>query len=803
MVKPTKHKPKNAELIEKNEDIKVNPRLYDYALVLGLFLLAMILFKGIFSATNMIVSTDYSLWGPKMYRDTILSGQWQKWISFVLAGIDYQALFIYPNIIFMLLLPLHFFVGFMFALDIFLAGAFMYCLLKYLKMDRFPAVLGALGFMFTTHLVSQVYPGHLGKLDMFTWTPLVFLFYTRGFKENKWIWFIIAGLFYGLQFLAGEVQIAFYVGICLAFYTVYLLVQKYLAGDKDWKSYTQNLAGGLLMIFVTVLLASQVFVYYLGLSGAGQGEAAGTTADNPASQYEFATSWSFPPEEIITLVMQRPFGNISGDGYWGRLGSKNSPLKLNDDYIGVLPFLLALTGLFFVPKRKTIFWGLLAICTIVLAFGGFTPIYKFVYLLPAMKSFRAPTKWTFLFVFAMSILAAYGANYLYRRDENKADKKLKIWQWFLIGCSIGGLLLGLSGEIFRESILTSINNTLQNRGSSLDYSIIYGRYQGVLSSLWKMNIFLWISSGLIIFALKAKQWSRSRNYLFACLGLLLIIELWMSGSYFIQYFPYQDYYTKHPVTQFILDDPEIPRVKMGPQNGMLNNLATMQFKYYQILCWDTPASRLPVHYKHFMETVGKKDVFKFFDIVSIKYFLSAQPMSDPSFQEVFQNSGIYVYQYINYLPHIYTIGHYQVASKDEDALKTIALPEFNPRNTVLLNEDPGVPNPAIAPYDKNGLKFNSYTNNVIEISANAPQDTFLVLTDYYFPNWHAFIDGKETKIFRANYLDRAIRLPKGEHQVKFVFSPPMTWFYVSLLSWLVVLSGIVLFFIRNRKKENA
>jgi uncharacterized membrane protein YfhO len=47
----------------------------------------------------------------------------------------------------------------------------------------------------------------------------------------------------------------------------------------------------------------------------------------------------------------------------------------------------------------------------------------------------------------------------------------------------------------------------------------------------------------------------------------------------------------------------------------------------------------------------------------------------------------------------------------------------------------------------------------------------LVLSDTYYPGWKAFVDGKETKIYRADYAFRAIPLNAGTHRVEFTYDP--------------------------------
>jgi uncharacterized membrane protein YfhO len=53
----------------------------------------------------------------------------------------------------------------------------------------------------------------------------------------------------------------------------------------------------------------------------------------------------------------------------------------------------------------------------------------------------------------------------------------------------------------------------------------------------------------------------------------------------------------------------------------------------------------------------------------------------------------------------------------------------------------------------------------------AKEDNLLVLSDTYYPGWKAYLDGNPVKIFRANYNFRAVSVPPGKHEVKFVYNP--------------------------------
>jgi uncharacterized membrane protein YfhO len=45
------------------------------------------------------------------------------------------------------------------------------------------------------------------------------------------------------------------------------------------------------------------------------------------------------------------------------------------------------------------------------------------------------------------------------------------------------------------------------------------------------------------------------------------------------------------------------------------------------------------------------------------------------------------------------------------------------------------------------------------------------MSDLYTPDWHALIDDREVKLYRANYAYRAISVPAGRHTVVFRYSP--------------------------------
>jgi len=92
-----------------------------------------------------------------------------------------------------------------------------------------------------------------------------------------------------------------------------------------------------------------------------------------------------------------------------------------------------------------------------------------------------------------------------------------------------------------------------------------------------------------------------------------------------------------------------------------------------------------------------------------------------------------------------------------------------------------------------------YLPNKIKIEVETEKPGLLFLSDNYYPGWKALVDGKETKIYRADYTFRAVEIPIGTHEVEFIYQPESfkKGSQISLLSLgLIIFLGLIL---RKRK----
>jgi len=67
------------------------------------------------------------------------------------------------------------------------------------------------------------------------------------------------------------------------------------------------------------------------------------------------------------------------------------------------------------------------------------------------------------------------------------------------------------------------------------------------------------------------------------------------------------------------------------------------------------------------------------------------------------------------------------------------------------------------------VRIVSYGLNRIDIEANIVKPCFMVLSELYYPDWKAEIDGVRVKIYRADFLLRGLPLAPGRHAIRFFY----------------------------------
>ena len=147
------------------------------------------------------------------------------------------------------------------------------------------------------------------------------------------------------------------------------------------------------------------------------------------------------------------------------------------------------------------------------------------------------------------------------------------------------------------------------------------------------------------------------------------------------------------------------------------------------------------------------------------------------------------------LPRAYTVHHYIKTDSEEQSLREIRANIATLHKSVILeNADPSFSvDDQLDGHDETpgSAEITRYTPNEVDLAVNVAHPALVVLTDAFYPGWVAYVDGRETTIFRANSLFRAVEVPAGAHSVEFRFRPT-SFYWGAAITLLTLCFSLVL-----------
>ena len=117
-----------------------------------------------------------------------------------------------------------------------------------------------------------------------------------------------------------------------------------------------------------------------------------------------------------------------------------------------------------------------------------------------------------------------------------------------------------------------------------------------------------------------------------------------------------------------------------------------------------------------------------------------------------------------------------LAVDDKRAFELLFQPDkFDPDDTILIQpEYKSMVNIKShkTKREKGDVRVLSYENNRIILELNAPLPGLLSIAEQHFPGWHAYVNGAEVPVIRANYAYQAVPITKaGKHTVLLEYRP--------------------------------
>jgi len=760
-------------------------------LTAGIFLLLTVVFcSKLISTSQMLAGSDYVLQGQYFSaaaEDSLKQGQLPFWLPNIKSGMpnisSINTAFFYPTIIlsYLLRIPPHLIFNYDFLLHVFLAGFFMFLFARAIGTSVYGGIFAGVVFMFSGSFFSLANAGHVNHVESTALIPLIFYCFEKGYRKKSLFYFLASGAVLGLQNLSTGFQIMLYTAICLGLYFLYKIIIDLESGTdrKAVVKTTSLFISGLIMTLIfSAILFVPAFIYR-------------QDSIREAATYEFFTSWSYHPSELISYLLPQFFG-MNGPVeygmstippaylYWG-----HNPFSLTSDYIGILPLVIFVLTLFFIRQdsRITVFSGM-GFMSLILSFGGYTPLYKLLYHVPFLSGFRAPGRWLTFFAFMASILAGIGFDLLGKGQEAKKehmDKKKRISQpkisgqpaWhkkFRYGMLVLTALFLLCWIIVstdRTEIVNALSGAdlLKGRFQSQDLSMrINLIYDLIVQDFLRLAIFTGLCAGLVFFSLGKNV--KTLTLLAGCLAIFLP-DIWISDARFLPLGPPDQYgQNNREVISFLKQDPELFRVyplgSLGSENWYTVHGLYSAGGYHGL-----PLKR----YSEVFEKV-KNNQLALLSMLNVKYFISAEAINlDPGTFSLVFDKRLKIYMNRYYLPRAWLVGDAVSAKSTEEVFRMIDQPGFNPTRQAVLED------PLPAELDKKAgftgkeAKITHYTNNRIELEVESPSRSLLVLSEMFYREWKAEVDNRPVRIYPANGILRSVFLEPGKHHVVFYYDP--------------------------------
>jgi hypothetical protein len=134
------------------------------------------------------------------------------------------------------------------------------------------------------------------------------------------------------------------------------------------------------------------------------------------------------------------------------------------------------------------------------------------------------------------------------------------------------------------------------------------------------------------------------------------------------------------------------------------------------------------------------------------------------------SGDVKIYENLDVLPRAFVVHESRFFAQEGQVLETMQDPSFDPAEGVLLLGEASE-TASLGESATDEVRLLSYEPERVIIEAHLGEPGYLVLTDAYYPGWHATLDGQPADILRADYYFRAVLLPEGEHRVEFVYDP--------------------------------
>ncbi len=672
---------------------------------------------------------------------------------------NYQSALLYPPNYLLLITGTAWGHGLLVALHLMWAGIGMATLTRQLGLGSLGQSVSALAFGLSGYLVAR--GGFLSINAAAAWLPWVLLavdLLVRRMEKEGWrrdtikaaLW-LSATL--ALQWLAGHAQIAWYTLVLACVWACWRTIR--LRGRNGLMWLSVFIIGAVVVAFG--LSAAQLLptVEYLLNSHR-------VTMLDP----QFVMTYSFWPWRLLDLIVPGLFGNPALGNYWGYGNYWEDAI-----YIGILPMLLALIAIWRGIRGKdqtslTRFLIGLALVALIFALGKNTPIFPLLFrYVPTFNLFQAPARWNLILSFSLALLAGIGA-------ENWRAPTGRALYWTRLG-TVGAAVVGIAAWI----------------GSQL----IVGVEPSFVRAFTVSGFWLFVAGVVILKAPETLSWRWV-----SVIGLVVLADLILAG------------YGLNPSIPLSVfrGDSALQGVAMADHRVYMPSDVEYELKFIQTHRFDT--FNLNMDWR-IVRDIGLPNTPILDGISSANNFDPLLPYRFVVWTEMIEELppdrrlNLLALMDVEWLAVLDTVSDLGVkyenvpdaerirlvpeavaVSSAVEALAIVSKPEFDPGRIVVLEDETLLSLPIGGGGDV--VQIETSDPGLVSLRVETTQGSWLLLSDTWYPGWSVELDGGKTKLYKADYLFRAVWVPSGEHTLEFRYRSPLFLIggVLSVLGWITM-----------------
>ena len=695
------------------------------------------------------------------------------------------------------------------------------------------AVCGAIAITFCSYNMQIIQVGHNTKMQAIAYMPWVIaaLVYTyrsalafSSEKRKDMLLTLLGAVLFAFalsfQIKANHPQISYYLAIIILGYALAVFIG-ILTGKEIRRGLIRFFSASLLLLVtgglgiatnLNKLLPTYEYAEYSmrGGSELGQGEGNG---NNEGLELEYATAWSYGPEETLTLLIP----NLNGGASSGDPGIRNSevrdllvqarqpdvdqtmshlplywgpqPFTAGPMYMGAVSVFLFILGLILLKGRDK-WW--LAACTLLaifLAWGShflwFTRIWFDI--VPLYNKFRTVSMALVILQITIPLLGILALDRMWKTGTG--DRKTMTAAVTAYGITGGICLLFALFPSLAGSFSGSSDAGMQD---ILAEALRADRKAMLVKDAVRSFVFVSLAFGIICMAFRASGKTADRKG-FTVAGIamaaLVLIDLWgvdkryLNSSHFVSRRDFSAQFLERDVDRYILED-------KSPDYRVLD-LSVNTFNDSRTSYWHKSVGGYsPAKIQRYQDLIDYHlagEINSVIDTVNSSATISDVEAAMPEIPVLSMLNCKYIILQDNLPPveNSQAFGNCWTVGSAVRAVTPYAeiglLGQTDLRTTAVIGDDYGWAREKIDSLGQlvvhdtapgSSVWMTSYEPNELRYRCSMKSEQAVIFSEIFYPEgWKLTIDGEPAELFRADWILRGAFIPAGEHELVMRFEP--------------------------------